>query len=142
MAPISKAAATRGQAQIPPCPGEPAFALSGGRLSSRVPRSRLRTFADYHAYRILRHPADLSAHVARILLLARAEEKSALYGALLDLFRVLGDKGLDLKRDLLRRCLPLLDEAAHAQLRHFLHNPQQAIEDTAGIPGLVAPPRN
>ena len=140
MALIIKAAATGGQENAEPLPREPAFAASGGRLMPRVPPSQVPAFCDYYAFRILRRPGDLSAHLARVLLLAGTGGSTALYGAILDLFRVLGGRGLPLREDVLRRCSPMLDEAARQHLEYFLSHPERLGKETAGIPGLVASP--
>lgn len=63
---------------------------------------------DHLAHCISRNPADLRAHVLRIHLCARAHMGDELYGALLDLFIALGDKGQSLRARLLARCRNLL----------------------------------
>ncbi len=140
MALIIKAAATGGQEDTAPFHREPAFAASGGRITPRVPPSQVPAFCDYYAYRILRRPGDLSAHLARILLLARVGGGTTLHGAILDLFRVLGERGLSLRQDVLRRCASRLDEAARQQLERFLDHPERLPAETEGIPGLVSSP--
>lgn len=67
-----------------------------------------RYLRDHLAHRISRNPADLHAHVQRILLCVRARLSDELYGALLDLFIALGNKGQQLRARLLALCHTLL----------------------------------
>ncbi len=137
---VVKAATNQGQESALPLPREPAFAAAGGDLAPPVPSSLATAWCDYYAFCILRRPGDLRAHLARILLLRRFGGERTLYEAILDLFRVLGDRGLPLRQDVLRRCSPMLDEAARAQLERFLDHPERLPAETEGIPGLVSSP--
>lgn len=48
---------------------------------------------DYLAHRVARMPLDLHAHVQRIILGARLQDRAGAYAALVDLFLALADKG-------------------------------------------------
>ncbi len=68
-------------------------------------------------HRILGKPADLRAHVQRILLLVKDGDGAALYSALLDLMIALGSHGQALKQRMLRLAEPLLAPATQAFFR-------------------------
>lgn len=76
----------------------------------------------YLGHRIVHYPHELRSHVQRILLLIRKQDGAALYGALIDLFIALGNKGLALKRDLLALATPLLTPASLASLQDKLED--------------------
>lgn len=71
-------------------------------------------------HRILGKPADLRAHVRRILLLAKDGDGAALYSALLDLMISLGANGRALKQQMLRLAEPLLAPATMTFFREHL----------------------
>jgi len=71
-------------------------------------------------HRILGKPADLRAHVQRILLLVKDGDGAALYSALLDLMISLGANGRALKQQMLRLAEPLLAPATMAFFREHL----------------------
>lgn len=66
------------------------------------------------AFTVLRDPADLRAHVQRIALHIRIQDQSGLYGALVDLFIALGEKGLSIRKRMLTQAKP------HLTKKHFL----------------------
>jgi tetratricopeptide (TPR) repeat protein len=69
---------------------------------------------------ISRRPKALRLHIERILLLAESADPTIL-GALCDLFLVLGDKGVPLRRRMLALARPLLSKRDHQQLlQHIL----------------------
>ncbi|MEW5838521.1 MAG: hypothetical protein AB1717_06780 [Pseudomonadota bacterium] len=73
-------------------------------------------------HRILGKPADLRAHVQRILLLVKGGDGAALYSALLDLMITLGSGGLALKQRMLQVAQPLLAPATMAYFQaHLAH---------------------
>ena len=53
--------------------------------------------------KIQRNPRDLLAHTRRILLNYEARDEKACYGALIDLFLILGSRGLAIRENLLGR---------------------------------------
>ncbi len=76
----------------------------------RKPPLAERAAIDFLAHRIARSPHELLLHVQRIRLQCRRSATDDVYGALLDLFIVLGDKGLPLRRRLLKSVGRLLRE--------------------------------
>gem|GEM_PF-993872 len=58
---------------------------------------------NFLSYQITHNPRDLLRHVQRIRMQCRRTDADAIYGAMLDLFIVLGTKGLPLRRRLLKR---------------------------------------
>jgi hypothetical protein len=88
---------------------------------------------DYLCHCISRNPADLRAHVRRIVMEHRVGDGEALYSALADLFLVLGQRGRGLRQRLLRgsearlrpehyRALSMSLETGLAEA-HVLHAP-------------------
>lgn len=53
--------------------------------------------ADHLAYRVCKKPKDLLSHVQRVLFNYRLGDSGAVYGAMLDLFIILEDKGQSLR---------------------------------------------
>jgi len=76
--------------------------------------------ADYLAHHIARMPGDLRSHVQRINMHLETQDAGGLYGALLDLFIVLNDRGLALRKRALDSARPVLKmpmyRAMHAVL--------------------------
>jgi hypothetical protein len=67
------------------------------------------SWATHLAYLSAREPGNLLNHVRRIYLHLEKHQSEALYGAMLDLYLILGDKGADLRKRLLnlsKRDLP------------------------------------
>lgn len=86
------------------------FRLAGER-SLRFPESlRTRETADFLAHLVKREPGNLRIHSQRILLNLERLECEPLFGALLDMFSVLGQKGLDLRRRMLISAKSVLDK--------------------------------
>jgi hypothetical protein len=74
--------------------------------------------AQLFARRVARTPGDLLSHVRRIYLHIAEQQPDAVYGALLDLFVVLGEKGRPLRERMLQAARALLradQETALAQ---------------------------
>lgn len=71
---------------------------------------RTRETADFLANRVKREPTNLRIHSQRVLLNIERLECEPLFGALLDLFSVLGDKGLDLRQRMLTSAKSVLDK--------------------------------
>ncbi|HHJ16667.1 MAG TPA: hypothetical protein ENJ80_08230 [Gammaproteobacteria bacterium] len=63
---------------------------------------------DYLAHHIARMPGDLRSHVQRINMHLAIQDAGGLYGALLDLFIVLNDGGLALRKRILDSARPVL----------------------------------
>ena len=70
--------------------------------------------------RIHRQPVDLRAHVERVFLHGVDRKADRCYAALVDLFLVLKEKGVDLRIELLTRFGDLLTEAQLLPLRTYL----------------------
>ncbi|MEJ2590778.1 MAG: hypothetical protein P8178_05135 [Candidatus Thiodiazotropha sp.] len=82
-------------------------------------------WATYLAHRCAREPGNLLNHVRRFYLHLARRQSDALYGALLDLSLVLGDKGSNLRGRLLRKARDLLArEHYDLFLTHYKHGLQ------------------
>ncbi|MEJ2610548.1 MAG: hypothetical protein P8179_10780 [Candidatus Thiodiazotropha sp.] len=66
------------------------------------------SFSQYLAKRVRRNPRDLRAHVQRTLLHLSKQDSEAIYAALIDLFLILGNRGLHLRKNLLTQATPFL----------------------------------
>jgi hypothetical protein len=66
------------------------------------------SFSKYLINKVRRNPRDLRAHVQRTFLLLAKGDIEALYGALIDLFIILGDRGIELRKNLVTRSKPIL----------------------------------
>ncbi|MBU0500654.1 MAG: hypothetical protein KJ558_01190 [Gammaproteobacteria bacterium] len=100
---------------------DPAFTIPGEkslRLSVED-RSEAKRFL---SYQLARTPDNLRQHAQRIFLLIANGENEPLFGALVDLFIALGDKGQDLRKRLLDLARPLLSTENH----EFLSRHQRA----------------
>jgi hypothetical protein len=73
------------------------------------------------AHTIARRPKDLRLHVERILLYAESGDPDMI-GALGDLFLVLGDKGLPLRRRMLALARPFLSKTDQYRLQRLLRD--------------------
>lgn len=88
---------------------------------------------------VMRNPRDLLAHTQRVLLELRVGDADACFGALIDLFIVLGPRGRALKRDLLRQTRPLLGiERTVFLYRHLKHGLTANDVFPAGSPSCLA----
>lgn len=74
---------------------------------------------------------DLRAHIQRIRLHWQRRDAGAAFGALVDLFLVLGDKGISLRSRILRRCEDLLSTEQRVFL---LQNLDSGLAETAELP--------
>ena len=87
---------------------EAAFQLSGFTgLSFQA--GTCNRIADYFAHGVARTPNNLRGHVQRINEHIRQKDSPGTYGALLDLFITLSDKGLHLRNRMLRSAKEILD---------------------------------
>ena len=87
-------------------------------------------YAEHLARKIKRNPRDLRSHTQRIYLNYILKNEDAYFGALIDLFIVLGPKGLALKKSILRPTNFLLENEHASFIRKHLHsgiNAAQAI---------------
>lgn len=92
-----------------------------------VPRDiDLDKWATHLAHRSAREPGNLLNHVRRVYLHLARRQVEELYGAMLDLYLVLGDKGSSLRGRLLRETRKLLPrERYDLFLAHYKHGLQR-----------------
>jgi hypothetical protein len=83
---------------------------------------------DYLSRQVARTPGDLRSHVQRINLSLAKGEGDDTYGAVLDLFIVLGHKGLPLRRRMLHSAKRLLTKEQHQALHRHLENGVRATD--------------
>ncbi|OGT90835.1 MAG: hypothetical protein A2514_04470 [Gammaproteobacteria bacterium RIFOXYD12_FULL_61_37] len=86
---------------------DPAFTIPGEK-SLMLPADSRMGAGRFLSYQLARHPENLRQHAQRIFLLISSRETGPLFGALVDLFIALGDKGEDLRKRLLGLARPLL----------------------------------
>jgi hypothetical protein len=67
-------------------------------------------FSQHLAKRVRRNPRDLRAHVQRILFFIFENDANSLYAALIDFYLILGNRGLHIRKNLLNKAQPLLDQ--------------------------------
>lgn len=72
---------------------------------------------------VARDPLDIEAHTRRVLLASRPPLTDRAFGALVDLFLALGDRGRGLRRQLLEQAMPWLDPDDAHFLRAHLDTP-------------------
>lgn len=80
---------------------DPCF-FSAKDYQQPFPDSLRDTILDHLAHKIQRRPADLTAHIQRLKIYHRCDDREGQYGALLDLFIALGEKGKPLRLRMLR----------------------------------------
>jgi len=97
---------------------EPAF-LTQHSLSSQSAEESI-VEADYLAHQITRNSSDLHSHTQRIFHFIEKKEDKALYSALVDLFLILGDKGLPLRKRMLISAHTLLSDEEFDCLKQSL----------------------
>ena len=74
----------------------------------------------YFTAQVARDPLDVEAHARRVLLASRPPLTDRVFGALVDLFLALGDRGRGLRRQLLDQAMPWLDpDDAHFLRQHL-----------------------
>lgn len=86
---------------------------------------------DFMSYRVARIPGDLRNHVQRINHSIAAGNSEHVYGAVLDLFIVLKDKGQPLRSRILRNAQPLLPKPCY---RHLLRRMEKGISEQDALP--------
>lgn len=59
---------------------------------------------EHLAKRIARNPRDLRVHTQRVLAFHQRQRAEPCYASLVDLFAVLGERGIELRRNLLHKC--------------------------------------
>ncbi|MCG7985810.1 MAG: hypothetical protein JAZ20_17070 [Candidatus Thiodiazotropha weberae] len=90
-----------------------------------------RLWANHLAYRSAREPENLLNHVRRVYLHLQLKQAEALYGAMLDLFLVLRDKGESLRNGLLNKAKTVLESDA---FELFAKNLKQGLQKNQPYP--------
>jgi hypothetical protein len=99
---------------------DPAFAIAaGGTLMPSVACSAQDAWR-HLTTSVSRNPKDLESHVRRVMLAVRAPLPEHLFGAVLDLYLILGPNGRHLREFLLEQAVPQLDPEDQHFLRHYL----------------------
>lgn len=89
---------------------EPIFFDCRDRLCPALPTSQhAERYLEFLRHLISRNPANLAAHVRRVLIARSYRQGKVVQEALEELFRILGNKGKGLRRHLLALCAPFLD---------------------------------
>ena len=105
------------------------------RLLRDLPVAGLeRQYLQHLEQRIHRNPRDLLSHVRRLLLNRALDDPEGLYGALVDLFIVLGYRGRPLRKRLLKLCAASLAPERRAFLESHLEHGLDATEDRCSTP--------
>lgn len=100
---------------------EPSFIQYKGWLS-KPPVEPNEHLLEHLAHRISRTPTDLQSHVQRVMLCMQLQSHEKVYGAILDLFIALGDKGYALRARLLAQSRNILSTQQHSVLEAALHS--------------------
>jgi hypothetical protein len=86
-------------------PLEPSLLPSSRRLAPRFGRTEWQSAYQRHVeMRIQRNPRDLHSHVRRVLMYHALDDKARSFGALVDLFLILGPRGRQLRGRMLSKC--------------------------------------
>lgn len=114
---------------------EPTFFDCGNDLCPHFATPALRRrYLNFLHYHVGKHKRDLLSHVHRILL-ARSDNRSDLvYTALTDIFVTLGNKGADLRADLLERCGAALTPSQIQALREKLEEVTDSPNSSINLP--------
>lgn len=101
----------------------PAFLDAGHHTHPQhLPTRAKRELSRHLGFRVARKPSDLLAHTRRVLLTVHLEDPEATWGAVLDLFHVLGPRGHDLRRRLCNAACPILAPERRALLIGWLNS--------------------
>ena len=101
---------------------EMAFSVSGARNFDLIVDKPAERICEFLGHQVARKPEDLLAHVQRIRVAARHQLSPFLYGALLDLFIVLGSRGYELRKHMLEFVSDKLETGAKSHLDSVLEN--------------------
>ncbi len=113
---------------------DPAFGLSDSRALYIDAGTWGMRAPDHFAHLVSTSPADLRAHVQRINLCVARANADAVYGALLDLFLVLGTKGSALRERMLQLAGPRLSPEIRELFQDYL---EQGITETDVLPAAA-----
>ncbi len=101
---------------------EPAFFMTDDISLHPKKSCPIAVISQYLTYQIIKFPNDFRSHTQRIYLLIQQQNTSALYGALFDLFLVLGSNGLALRQRMLFNAQSLLAELDFNALQQTLES--------------------
>jgi hypothetical protein len=79
-------------------------------------------YSKYLVKKVRRNPRDLRSHVQRTIFFLAKGDAEALYGALIDLFVILGNRGIEIRRNLLTRSKQLLEPQQYEFLTTHLED--------------------
>jgi hypothetical protein len=116
---------------------DPAFVIPE---SAKLPLRRLTGDSDlgaFLAHQVARTPNDLQPHVQRIYLHVTQTNAVEGYGALVDLFIVLGPRGGPLRRRVLKTARPLLEPRQYEALVHKLEGGLHAADAIPSAPASM-----
>ncbi len=108
---------------------EPAFLFTGFRGLWMNTSGWSDKASRYFAFEVKRNPGDLKNHVQRILHHISRKDADQLYGAFVDLFRVLKGNGKELKIRLLDNAKPILQPWQKEQLLKAIHHQNSATQN-------------
>jgi len=101
---------------------EPAFFMTDDISLHPKKACPITAISQYLTYQIIKSPNDFRSHIQRIYLLIQQQNTNALYGALFDLFLVLGPNGLALRQRMLFNAQSLLAELDFNALQQTLES--------------------
>ena len=116
-------------------PLDPAFGLSVSRALRIDAGARGMRALDHFSHLVRASPADLRAHVQRINLGVAQADANAVYGALLDLFLVLGAKGAALRKRMHQLAGPALSPEIRELFQDYL---ERGVTETDVLPTAAA----
>ena len=95
--------------------------------------SSSKNFIDNLEYRVSREPQDLRSHILRITHYMRLRHEAGVYGALVDLFIVLGQNGVSIRQRMLGQAKSFL---SHKRFLFFNSIIQRGIRDSDPVPDV------
>lgn len=110
---------------------EPVFRIADATDLSLDTQGWDQAAGDFMSYRVARIPGDLRNHVQRINHSIAAGDPENVYGAVLDLFIVLKDKGQPLRSRILHTAQPLLPKFCYT---HLLRRLKKGISEQDTVP--------
>ncbi|MDH5650006.1 MAG: hypothetical protein OEY67_10175 [Gammaproteobacteria bacterium] len=118
-------------------PVEPAFLISGHKSLYLNVTHWSDKARDYLAHHVARKPNDLRTQIQRINVNHAFQDVDGTYGAVLDLFIVLGKDGIGLRRRVLRQCDKLLRPDVRLALKLHLVSGVTALTSMPPAPRSV-----
>lgn len=115
---------------------DPAFTIPGEK-SLRLSAETRADAKRFLSFQLARSPDNLRQHAQRIFLLIANQDREPLFGALVDLFIALGEKGEDFRKRLLNMAAPLLSEEDYQFLSQHQKDGLAARDSVAHLKGSV-----